>query len=159
MAPRTTKVRCTDVTDEAPDNARSVPPNVPPAQFPHADDEIPQAELRLPAVEPAEAVSADRHDSDQRPEQGEAELQDRLESVEAEQPDRRPADPHAADHVHAAAHDPQQGAASHAGQPLDHAQEQTSPPALHTPQVTTTSRSDQATAKAATQKFAARAHE
>jgi hypothetical protein len=158
------------VTDEAPDNARSVPPNVPPAQFPHADDEVAQAELRLPAVEPAEAVSADRHDSDQRPEQGAAELQDRLESVEAElqdrlesmateQPDRRPADPHAADHVHAAAHDPQQGAASHAGQPPDHAQEQTSPPALHTPQVTTTSRSDQATAKAATQKFAARAHE
>jgi len=159
VALRTTKVLYTVVTDEAPDNARSVPPNVPPAQFPHADDDVAQAELQLPAEEPAEAVSSNRHDSDQRPEQGEAELQDRLESMATEPLDRRLADPHATGHLHAAAHEPQQGTASHEGQPLDHAKEQTLPPALHTPQVKTTSPSDEATAKVATQKFAARVHE
>lgn len=153
-------MRCTDVTAEAPDTARSVPPNVPPAQFQTANDVVVQDRRQHLAEEQAETAASDPHDETARPGPGAVQSTDHLESAAAESLDRQlPSRHHAAVRVPAAANEAEQQAASHQHRPVVYAQEQIALPAQHTPQVKTTTRSDRATAKAATPKSAACGHE
>lgn len=153
-------VRCTDVTAEAPDTDRPVPPNVPPAQFQTADHEVAHDRHQTLAGEQAEAAAPDPQDSTARPGPGAVPSPDHQESAEAESQDRLLAlRPHAAVQMPAAANEAEQEAASHEHQPVGQTQEQIALPAQHTPQVKTTTHSDRATVTAATQRFAARGHE